>query len=297
MLGSKNKKPGSEVRRRAVIDDDPAYIRTHTISGYDPSVAIEKEAQILERKKLQKMRSRRQKLSAMFICLLVIIAIGIVGLFQYSGTISGVNFSGQIARDINKAQYVAVADEYFREHPIERFSFALNDENFSNYFSKNVSEIESATINNRSFLAGELSLKARKPVAVWQADGQKKYIDESGAVFEKNLMTDPEIIIEDNAIGAISTLPTKFLKFIGKVIAGIQKNGVERVEKVVIPMRAIRFVEFHLIGRPYPFRAHIDRDTESQVGDILNTISHLDSQNIVPTEYVNNMVEGKAFWR
>jgi len=295
-LGDK-KKPAYETRRRAVIDTDSSYLRTHTISGYDPSVAMEKEAKILERKKLASMRQRKNKLTAATVCLLVIIAVNIIGLFQYAGNISDVNFVSQVTNSIDKPRYISVADDYFREHPIERFSFALNNQNFSDYFAQNAREIESATINYRAFLSGELSLKARSPVAVWQADGQKKYIDSNGVVFELNLMSEPEIIIEDNAIGAISTLPTKFLRFIGKVIAGIEYKGVERVEKVVIPLRSIRFVEFHLQGRSYPFKAHIDRDAQSQVDDILNTISFLDQRNIVPREYVNNMVEGKAFWK
>ena len=45
MLGLGNKNKTSEVRRRAVVDEEPSYKRVHTISGYDSSVALEKNKQ------------------------------------------------------------------------------------------------------------------------------------------------------------------------------------------------------------------------------------------------------------
>jgi len=296
MLGLGNKK-SSEVRQRAYVGDDPSFRRTHTISGYDPSVALEKTEAELERKKLKKMQNRRRRLAAMLVCVLAIIIIGFIGLFQYLGVISNVNSSNQITAEIDKSRYISVADIYFREHPIERFSFVLNNQSFSDHMSKNIKEIENATINNRGFLSGELNIKVREPVAIWRSGGEKHFIDGNGVVFDINLMADPGIIIEDNTLGTDTVLPVKFLRFIGQVISGIQKNGGEKVEKASIPNKSIRSVEIFLSGRPYPIKTQIDRDISSQVGDILNILKYLDGKNIVPGEYIDTRVESKAYWK
>ena len=297
MLGLGSKKPKSEVRRRAVITEDPSFRRTHTISGFDPAVVLEKDEQILERKKVQSLVNRKRKINAVIISFFVIVVLCVIGLFLYSATISNVNTQNQITGQVNKEKFISTAEGYFKVRPIERFSFFLNNKSFSAFMSKNILEVETATINNRGFLSGELSVKIREPVAVWQANGQKQYIDGNGVVFSNNLMAEPSIVIEDNTLGAVSTLPAKFLRFIGKVIAGIEKDSPEKVKKVVIPNTAIRYIEIHLTGRAYPFKAHIDRNVQSQVGDILNMIKFLDSRHIVPRYYVDNRVESKGYWK
>ena len=242
------------------------------------------------------MQNRKRKLTMMFVCLMTIVVIGIVGLFQYLGVITNVN-STQNLGQIDKSKYISVADIYFREHPIERFSFTLNNQNFSAFMSKNIKEIETADINNRSFLSGELNIKVREPVAIWHSGGNKQFIDGNGVVFDVNSMSDPDIVIEDNTIGVNSVLPVKFLRFIGQVISGIESDRAEKVERVVVSNKSIRSVEFLLENRPYPIKAQIDRDIKSQVNDILNMIKYLDERKIVPSGYIDARVESKAYWR
>jgi len=294
---NKRKSFGREVRRRATFDEEPGFKRTHTISGYDLSVASEKNEQVLKREKVKKDQTRKNKLTVVSVCLIATAIIVVVGLFQYSGSITNVNTTNQITGQIDKAKYISVVNEYFNKRPIERFSFMLNNKNFTNFLTEKISEIESASINNRSFLSGELSVRIREPVAVWQGSEGRQYIDGNGIVFDVNLMNEPQVTIEDNTLGVVSALPVKFLRFIGQVISGIERNGAEKVEKIVIPPTAIRYVEFHLTGRPYPFKAQIDRDINSQVGDILNIIKFLDINGITPGEYVDTRVESKAYWK
>jgi len=67
-------------------------------------------------------------------------------------------------------------------------------------------------------------------------------------------------------------------------------------QKVVIPPRALRYVDLYLSGVSYPFKAQIDRNPANQVLDIINMKKYLDEKNITPS-YVDVRVEGKGYWR
>ena len=296
MLGRKNKQ--ASIRRRVDISGDPEFKCSYTINAYNSSVSNDREEQTFEREKIKKMRLRRRKLLASFLTLLAVVVLAVITLSQYTISITDVKFQNQVVVNIDKDQYTAVANDYFSARPLERFSFFYNEASFSKYVSETANEIESADISERKFMSAELSLRARKPQAVWETRGERQFVDANGVVFSKNLSVESAVIIVDE--GGYSNegdlVSTRLLRFVGQVMADIQKKDAETVEKITIPASSLRYVEFWLTGRNYPIKAQIDRDSVSQAGDILNMLRYLDERSLVPS-YIDLRIEGKGYWK
>jgi hypothetical protein len=98
-------------------------------------------------------------------------------------------------------------------------------------------------------------------------------------------------VVDSDAVAS-----SRFLSFVGQVTAELGKNDVGTVERVVIPTGAIRYVEFYLGGRKYPFKAQIDRDPVGQAADIAAMMKYVDNNKITPT-YVDVRIAGKGYWK
>lgn len=103
-----------------------------------------------------------------------------------------------------------------------------------------------------------------------------------------------EVEDEDGNVGGEMT--EKMKKFINLAVAEFQDKGFT-VEKAVIPTGKVREVDFYLQGRGCYIKMNIDRGAAVSVEDASRMIKYLDSEGVVPEEYIDVRVERKGFYR
>jgi hypothetical protein len=252
----------------------------------------------LERQKEKALRARRRKIGLVFGAILAICAAGLVLLIQFAGTISSVTSNAPNLTKTDQAEYVKIAREYLAANPFERFSFARRDDNLTKYMEQQAPEIAAVKISVAGVAQIKLNLTFREPVASWSTGGQTDYVDNQGVVFSRNYFAAPGVAITDDSgveTAAGSQTSTRFLMFVGSVMSDLKKQGIQ-VDRAVIPPGAIRYVDFYLSGRAYPFKAQIDRDAAGQAADIAAMAKYLDAQGITPS-YVDCRVSDRAYWK
>lgn len=252
-----------------------------------------------DRQKERNLRYWRRKMGGILIIIVTICALGIALLTQFSSSFNEISSNVPTMQPAEAAKYKTIVNEYLARNPFERFSFARRDDNLNNFLSEKAPEVKSVKIEQSGLLMGKLHFKLREPVAMWLTGDTTSYVDSEGAVFSKNYFAEPRVSINDNSgasAGGNTVVSSRFLSFVGQTTAAISAKGAGEVERVIIPAGAIRYVELYLVGRPYLFKAQIDRDPSSQAADIISIIGHLDRNNITPA-YVDVRVPSKAYWK
>lgn len=253
-----------------------------------------------DRQKERDLRSWRRRLGYMLMIVVTISTLGLILISQFSGSFTEITSNATSLSSSDAATYKKLVDDYMSKNPFERFSFARRGTNLDSYLSDKAPEIESVEIVQSNFLLGKLKFTFRQPVAKWIASGTTSYVDGKGVVFKKNFFEQPSVAIDDNSGASVeggdAITSSRFLSFIGQTTAEIAKQGGEIVKKVVIPTGAIRYVEFYLEDRGYPFKAQIDRYPVSQAADIVAMSKFIDSNSINPS-YVDVRIAGKAYWK
>jgi cell division septal protein FtsQ len=294
------KRDSGQARRRVQLNDDGTnYIRSRTISGYDPGNDFKEPAPELERARVSRQMTQKRRRMYTLIALLAVIGLTLFAASQFVANVSSVSYGDSVVRQDFDQAYLGSANQYLSEHPSERFGWGFRSSAFSESMVKSHPEIESAFVSNQIFAGAKLEIKLRQPVAVWRSASNNNYVDADGHIFQTNLHTEPEVVISDQSpVGASGSegASRRFLEFIGKVIAGLKTSGIGEVKSVVIPATAIRYVEISLDGRSYPIKIQTDRDPSSQVEDIVNMIKYLDKNSIMPN-YVDVRVENRGYWQ
>jgi hypothetical protein len=278
---------------RAELSSD--FTRGTTLSTFH---AAEREKS--DRQKERDLRTWRRKLSGVLLIIVLVCGLGLLALTQFSGSLTSVSGNVQTLKPTDAEQYKEIVNEYLSKNPFERFDFARRNDNLANYVAGQAPEVKTVKISQAGMLLGKLQLEFREPVAMWTGGGETSYVDAAGVVFSRNYFPKPTVTITDNSgaivgdSGAIAS--SRFLGFVGQVTAELAKNGVGTVKRVVIPSGAIRYVEFYLVGREYPFKAQINRDATGQAADIATMVKYLDQHGITPA-YVDSRVAGKSYWK
>ena len=254
-----------------------------------------------ERKKLKRLRAMRRRLVGVMLVLFIIVAFGVALLLQYTGRIGGVKITNKGASQLTETdrnKYLRIADAYFAANSFERFSFARRESVMLQYFQTQAPEVSAVSITPSGLASGRLNIIVRQPVAMWVSGGNTSFVDSSGVVFERNYFVAPSLAIEDNSGVSVSgkmATSSNFLSFVGQVTAELKKQNLE-VARVTLPRGSIRYVEFYLANRVYPFKAQITRNATSEASDIAVMTRYVDRHGLSP-QYVDCRVEGRAYWK
>lgn len=254
-----------------------------------------------ERKKLKRLRAARRRLVGLALLLLIIVAFGVALLLQYNGHLDGVRITNRDASaltDIDRTKYLKIANDYFAANSFERFSFARRSSVLLQYFQQQAPEVSAVSITPSGLAGGQVNITVRQPVAMWVNGSSTNFVDSSGIVFERNYFAAPSLAIEDNSGVSLSgkmATSSNFLSFVGQVASELKKQNLD-VARVTLPRGSIRYVEFYLAGRTYPFKAQITRNAASEASDIAAMTRYIDSHSLAP-QYVDCRVEGKAYWK
>lgn len=301
----KKQKKSKRVASLAEGQEGYAFRRSRTLTGSSSqkvTAAASQQSQLkTDRLKLHELR----QLHLRAVRLLGIVALGIVALAFIIASYIGEapirttqTQSGHIRPPIS--DYQKTIAEYFGQHPFERFSFLLNTAQLENFMrAKHIELLGVGT--KKTWYGGKtsFSVRFRQPLLLWQVRDQRFYVDDRGVAFTYNYFADPTTTITDQSgvnpdvNGAIAS--KRFIRFLGKLVAAVNAEGVGKVSAVVIPAAA-REVDIRLEGRDYPIKTHIDRDPLQQADDIKNTLRYFDAHHIV-AQYVDVRVASRAFYK
>lgn len=204
-------------------------------------------------------------------------------------------------RGNDTSNYASIVDEYYARHPVERFRFALNNEQFLAYVQSNASEVELIAVRGTGSVAtSEVSMTMRRPVASWLVNGKTLYVDAYGTAFAKNFYNDSAMvaIVDESGVPTVDgkTLTSeRFLTFIGKLV-GVAKTYNLEVTRATLPRDTTRQVEVQLTGLAYPVKYTIDRPVGEQAEDMVRSINDLKKRGITPG-YLDVRVKEKSFYK
>lgn len=302
------KKKQVDVRNPHITSQNDAYSfrRSRTLTGSSASTvhAVGEDRGQLRSTRLKEHDLRRHRRKLGFYLVLCLIVIGLAGVLleQYSGddVVISANSAEASTKGIDTARYRQLAAEYYAEHPLEHFRFALNIDTFADTLRTKAPEVADAkVVRGDGVLQGEVKLTFRQPVVSWTIKGEKYYVDADGEAFRVNYFAEPPVAVVDESgidpsAGVIAS--GKFLRFMGRVITLVNDSGVTSVSGIVIPRGVTRQIDFKLTGVAYPFKTNLDRDPAGQATDIVSAYKYFTSRGITPT-YVDVRVSSKAFYR
>ncbi|MGH7196292.1 MAG: hypothetical protein ACREGJ_00815 [Candidatus Saccharimonadales bacterium] len=303
MFWRKQKEPVRQPRLMAG-QDDYVFRRSRTLTGSVSSqvtATAEKRGQLkTDRLKLHELKAHRRHVLRLLG--VVLLALGVMVFLLANFIVSPQIASAEPGvRQADASKYHQAIYTYFGDHPLERFGFALNAEEFQEHLKQSHDEVRSVTVE-RDWYGGDVRfiLYFRQPLLVWRSAGQQFYVDNQGVAFDYNHFVEPTVAVEDQsgitpdqASGAVAS--TRFLGFLGRTVGAINSYNKGKVVAVIIP-RSTRQIDIKLEGRDYIIKTHIDRDPLQQAEDIANALKYFDVHGIKP-QYVDVRVAHKAFYK
>lgn len=196
--------------------------------------------------------------------------------------------------------YQDAVEQYYVSRPIERLRFMLKQNDLLSHIQSTHPEVNSIRVEQGGRL-GEavVAITARQPIARWSIDGDNKYVDGQGVVFDHSYYGDPGLQIVDNSGARADSgklvASNRFLGFIGRVLSGSQANGLS-VNAVTIPAGTTRQIIITLKGSPIQYKLSVDRSAGQQVEDMTRVSKYLADRGLVPT-YVDLRIAGKAYYK
>lgn len=302
----KDKAVESGGRRPRLMEGQNDYVfrRSRTLTGSSSSkIATAESRRDLKspRLKLHELHTHRRRLSLSLagLAALTLLSLYAIGTSLATTSVSAegnVVLTSQEASDL-QARLRAFSTAY----PGQMFTGLLDQPRLTAYLQQQYPEIASAYLARPAYLpANSLMIRFRTPLVAWNIDGQQLYIDADGAMFSRLHGAAPRLTVEDESGVRASDVATsvaskRFIRYLGQLLAALERQQPSPVERVVIPS-STRQLDLYLQGRAYPIKTHIDRHPEGQAIDIANALKFIDERQLTP-EYVDVRVEGKAFYK
>lgn len=252
-----------------------------------------------ERDEIRELVRRRRMIARLLVVagLAVIITMIIINQTIHNQTVVLVAVGDSYDAD----RYNRIADDYFRQHPVERFKPQLKIDNLNNFFRTVAPEIESLQdIENNLFRSSIMRFTVRRPVAMWEMGNKKYYVDQKGVAFLVNYFTDPEISVVDKSgvsdnESSRQMINNQFLSFVGQIVALAPEKNL-KIEQIVIPPLTTRQLEVFFSGVPYLIKMTTTSSPVKQIEDAASVIKYLNQNSIVPN-YADVRVERKAYYK
>lgn len=301
---AKNKKDASR-RNPHLMQGQESYIfrRSRTITGTksaDVTASAPTRGQFkTDRIKLIELRQHRRQIFkflggvVLAICLLAFLVVNFI-------VTPAITIAQTGLRQPVTGTYQHTMSKYFDDHPFERFGFMLRQPEIESYMVRNHSEILAFDIA-RDWYGGnaQFSVTFRQPLLAWKVGAKQFYVDAQGVAFTYNHFGEPAVAVTDQSgippdeSGVVAS--TRFIQFLGQIVAAVNNYGLGEVESVIIPPAA-RQVDIKLKGRDYIIKTNTDRDPLQEAEDIAHALTYFDQKKIRP-QYVDVRVAHKAFYK
>lgn len=303
-MGLLKKTQHENIRQPHIRDENTTYAfrRSRTMTGSSSDTvraAAETRAGLQsDRLKHHTLRKKRRRLASLLVISLACAGgiIALLNMFVASTAVTTQN--GGNAADTTA--YRAAIDTYLVSHPNERFIFSLRQAALLQAIQKQYPEVRTVAVDVQPWLrAARVTVQLRTPIASWTIGATKYYIDSSGVAFQKNLGTEPTLVVEDNTgidpTGNAAVASERMIRYIGRLVALVQQNGLT-VERLELPPSTSREVDVYLAGKVYPIKTDIDRDPAGQVADLVQATGYLTRSGIVPS-YADVRVSSKLYYK
>ena len=281
------------------------YRRNRTLTGSLSSnvTSVNERSSELKSPRVQKHVLHRHRRKIVFLLGAVSFAVLILGalLFQIIREVHVVS-EKQISRPVESAHYSRLVNQYLNAHPFERFRFSLNTEGLTAYLQNNgASEVEhvSKNLTHDGIGIGFVTMRFRQPAVSWNTGGSQRYVDDTGAAFQRNYYPEPSVTVSDQSGVVVRDsqvlVSNRFLGFMGKVIGQMRQQGYE-VASIIIPAGTTRQIHVQLKHVAYPIRFSTDRPAGEQSEDAARAVRYM-GDNLLAAEYLDVRVSGRAFYK
>ena len=301
---AKNKQ-SADRRNPRLMDGQDSYIfrRSRTITGTkstEVAPAAPARGQFkTDRIRLMELREHRRQILKFLGGVVVGIAVFAFLVVNFIVT-PAVTFAQQGVHQPATDPYVKTIYAYFDDHPFERFGFMLRQEEFESFLVRNHAELRAVAVQ-RDWYGGnaQFHVTFRQPLLVWNTGAKRFYVDAQGVAFTYNHFAEPTVAVTDQSgippddSGVVAS--TRFIRFLGQIVAAVNGYGLGAVESVIIPP-ATRQVDLKLQGREYLVKTNTDRDPLQEAEDIANALRYFDEKKIKP-QYIDVRVAHKAFYK
>lgn len=255
------------------------------------------------RSEVHDLKRRRKKLAIVFLSVLAGAVILGLGVYQSIAVPRVALLGTDIDKSADTTIYVKGVQDYLNHHILQRSRLTLDINGLTAYLQQNgFPEVEGVSDNLVYDGLGvtKISLTLRRPVVSWQTGSKTLYVDSDGASFERSYYSGAVVrVIDETGIKATDgkvLVSDRFLQFIGKAVGHFSRQGLN-VNKVVLPPDTSRQIWVSLDGFSYAVKMTIDRPVGGQVEDAVRSVKYMSKQGIVPTQYVDVRVSGKAFFK
>ncbi|HVI69052.1 MAG TPA: hypothetical protein VM581_01195 [Magnetospirillaceae bacterium] len=293
-----------QTRQPRLMEGQESYIfrRSRTITGtksVDVAVGAPSRGQFkTDRIKLIELRAHRKRVFALLsgVMLVVVLLSFLIANFIVTPPI------GFTQQGISQTAdpYQKTIQQYFNDHPFERFGMLLRQADLEAAIMRSHAEVLAVGVE-REWYGGnvQFSLTFRQPLLVWQTGSKRFYVDAQGVAFTYNHFTAPTLAVTDQSgippdeTGVVAS--TRFLRFLGQLVAAVNGYGLGTIETIIIPS-APRQIDVKLQGREYIIKTNTDRDPGQQAEDLANALKYFDRKGIKP-QYVDVRVAHRAFYK
>lgn len=243
--------------------------------------------------------------------LIALVAVaGCVGYCLGLTTNAKVNFAGISPTESpltlrSKEAYQEGAESILNQSLLNRTKFTINTGHFEEAFREQFPEVADVAIT--------LPLISRRPVVtvataqpalILIVQNQAYVLDRRGMVLmkaedlpEATRQTLP--VIQDNSDVTVEVgkgaLPAEDISFITTVLEQLRAKDIS-VQSITLPTRAHQ-VDMRLNGQPYYAKFSVDSDAREAAGTFLATKAKLEREKIIPTEYIDVRVDGRAYYK
>ncbi len=205
-----------------------------------------------------------------------------------------------LLNNVKSEPYAEVIQDYLQSNPIARFNFLLNQENLSIYATSKLPEVEKVTLKGMGQVGKtNFIVKMREPVAGWEIEGKKYYVDDKGVSFQVNYYGEPKVQIADNSGVPLqagkTSVSKRFLGFVGRVVAQAATSGYI-VTKATLPAGTMRQLDINIKDIGYVIKLSIDRPVGEQVEDMSRALQYFKSRAMSPA-YIDVRVQNKAYYK
>lgn len=242
-----------------------------------------KQQKTSERDELRKLRHRQNLIIKLLSILFVLIGMTSVLVWNFISDVKiEIKYDNTIVANQQKFdRYRQELINYFKKHPLQRFNFALNENDLSNFMVDANPEILNVQQNKFKgpIQASQFIVEFRKPVAMVKINDNNIYVDEFGASFERHNFDQSNIIEIIDKTGAKvndkqKLVGRQLIKFVGELFYLFKDLGYE-INQLSMPPNTIHQIEIRLKDFNFPIKMTIDNPASKQVNGIHQVLSYI----------------------
>ncbi len=260
-----------------------------------------------QEKLTSKMGRHKKILRLYFVALVTLIVLSAV---RFSIRSTSISTSVSVPDNL-KSQYSSFLLSSVSKHSVLNQSWSLSRQELRNDLITRYPEVQAVDFKVLNPISTNMqaALQFRKPAFLWQdVSRQQRFVDDQGVLFSNNysdaklkdliIIQDDSGLVLDSGNTAVGRTTAKIIgelpsKLTTVKVVGSKKTGID---KVVIP-KSTRELRVYPKGAGYFVKITTSRGVEDQIKELDSLMKYLAGKKIIPSQYVDVRLEGKAFYK